>query len=155
MCPYGQMYERTCIIMCHGAHVITNIQTHLICCLTCLLHGMVMHGCVALTRCGHGCVTPTRCGHGCVMPTRCGHGCVALTRCGTLTKCGVLTRLIASLPLMSTCLLTTPYNRFTCVTRNACIVQGQPTELFDRLQGINTVSVDLKPWFVLRHNPQL
>ena len=135
----GKCMGRTCIIMCHGAHVITNIQTHLICCLTCLFHGVVKHGCVALTRCRHGCV----------MPTRCGHKGVALTRCGTLT------RLIASLPLTSTCLPTMPYNRFTCVTFNACIVQGQPTELFNRLHGINTVGVDLKPWFALRHNPQL
>ena len=151
----GKCIGRTCIIMCHGAHVITNIQTHLICCLTCLFHGVVMHGCVALTKCGHRCMMPTKCGHGCVMPTRCGHGGVALTRCGMLTKCGTLSRLIASLPLTSTCLSTMPYNRFTCVTRSACIVQGQPTELFNRLQGINTVGVDLKPWFALRHNPQL
>ena len=139
----------TCIIVCHGAYVINSVQTHLICCLTCLFHGVVMHGCVVLTRCRHGCVMPTRCGHGCVKPTRCGHGGVALTRCGTLT------RLIASLPLTSTCLSTMPYNRFTCVTFNACIFQGQPTELFNRLQGINTIGVDLKPWFALRHNPQL
>ena len=130
----GKCMGRTCIIMCHGAHVITNIQTPLICCLTCLFRGVVMHGCVALTgcrhgcvmptKCGHGCVMPTRCGHGCVMPTRCGHGCVTLTRCGRPTRCITLTRLTASMPLTSTCLSTTHYNRFTCVAHIACIVQG-------------------------------
>ena len=46
----------TCIIVCHGAYVITSVQTHLICCLTYLFHGVVMHGCVMPTRC----VTLTR-----------------------------------------------------------------------------------------------
>ena len=131
----GKRMGWTRIIVCHGAHVITSVQTHLICCLTCFLHGVVMHGCV--------------------MPTRCGHGCVTLTRCGTSTRCTMLTRLTVSMPLTSTCLLTTPYNRFTCVAHITCIVQGQLTDLFNRLQGINTVGVDLKPWFALRHNPQL
>ena len=110
------------------------------------------HGCMALTRCGHGCVTPTGCvtltgcGHGCVRPTGCGHGCLTWTRCRTLTRCGTstrcghwcltltrcgrptrcmtLTKLTASLPLMSTCLPTTPYSRLTCVAHIACMVQG-------------------------------
>ena len=163
----GKHMGWTRIIVCHGAHVITSVQTHLICCLTCFLHGVVVHRCVVLTRCGHGCVMPTRCGTltRCGTPTRCGHGCVTLTRCGTptrcghrcgtLTRCGMLTRLTASMPLTSTCLPTTLYNQFTCVARITCIVQGQPTNLFNRLQGINTVGVDLKPWFALRHNPQL
>ena len=89
----GKRMGWTRIIVCHGAHVITSVQTHLICCLTCLL-------------------------------TRCGHGCVTLTRYGMLTRCMTLTRLTASMPLMSTCLLTTPYSRFTCVARIECIVQG-------------------------------
>ena len=142
----------TRIIVCHGAYVISSVQTHLICSLTCFLHGVVMHGCVALTRCGHGCMTLTRCGHGCVTLTRCGHGCVTRTRCGTLTKCGTstrcghgcvtltrcgtmtrrgrptrcmtLTRLTTSMPLTSACLPTMPYSRFTCVAHIACIVQG-------------------------------
>ena len=90
------------IIMCQGAYVISSVQTHFICCMTCFLHGVVMHGCVAPTRCGHGCVTPTRCGHGCLTsircghgcltPTRCGHGCVTQTKCRTLTRCGMSTR---------------------------------------------------------------
>ena len=152
----GKRMRWTRIIVCHvwqwtsriAAHVITNVQTHLICCLTCFLHGVVMHGCVALTRCGHGCVMPTRCGMltRCGTSTRCGHGCVMLTRCG------ILTRLTASMPLTSTCLPTTPYSQFTCV---AYIVQGQPTNLFNRLQGINTIGVDLRPRFALPHNPQL
>ena len=153
--------------MCHGAHVITSVQTHLIYCLTCFLHGVVVHGCVVLTRCGHGCVMPTRCGTltRCGTPTRCGHGCVTLTRCGTptrcghgcgtLTRCGMLTRLTASMPLTSTCLPTTPYNQFTCVACIAYIVQGQSTNLFNRLQGINTIGVELRPWFALPHNPLL
>ena len=60
--PTGRRMGWTCIIVCHGAHVIINVQTHLICYLTCLLHGVVMHGCVTLTRCGHRCLMPTRCG---------------------------------------------------------------------------------------------
>ena len=136
----GKRMGWTRIIVCHGAYVISSVQTHLICCLTCFLHGVVMHGCVAPTRCGHGCVTPSRCGHrcltptgcghGCLMPTRCGHGCVTPTRCRTLTRCGkptrciTLTRLTASMPLMSTCLPTTPYSRLTCVAHIACMVQG-------------------------------
>ena len=108
----GKQMGWTRIIMCHGAYVINSVQTHLICCLTCFLHGVVMHGCVALTRYGHGCVTPTRCGHGCLTPTvcghgclmsigcghgcltptRCGHGCVTRTKCRTLTRCGMSTR---------------------------------------------------------------
>jgi len=135
----------THIIVCHEAHVITSVQIYLKCCLTCLFHGVVMHGCMMSTRCGHRCVTLTKCGHGCVIPTR----------CGTPTRCMTLTRLTASMPLTSTCLPTTPYSRFTCVTCSACIVQGQPTDLFNILQGINTVGVDLRPWFALRHNPQL
>ena len=98
----GKRTGWTRIIVCHGAYVISSVQTHLICCLTYFLHGVVMHGCVALTRCGHGCVTSSRCGHGCLMPTgcghgcltptRCGHGCVMRTRCRTLTRCGTSTR---------------------------------------------------------------
>ena len=163
--PMGKRMGWIRIIMCHGAHVITSVQTHLICCLTCFLHGVVVHGCVVPTRCGHRCVAPTRCEHGCVTPTRCGtltrcgHGCVTLTRCGTPTRCGhgcgTLTRLTAFMPLTSTCLPTTPYSWFTCVAHIACIIQGQPTNLFNRLQGINTVGVDPRPWFVLPHNPQL
>ena len=136
-----------------------------------------MHGCVASSRYGHGCLTPTGCGHGCLTPTRCGHRCVTRTRCRTLTRCGTstrcghgcvtltrcrrstrcmtLTRLTASMPLTSTCLPTTPYSRFTCVAHIACMVQDKPTDLFNRLQGINTIGVDLRPWFALRHNPQL
>ncbi|KAK7845370.1 hypothetical protein CFP56_009451 [Quercus suber] len=87
--------------------------------------------------------------HGCGTPTRCGHGC------GRLSRCGTLTRLTASMPLTSTCLSTTPYSQFTCVARIPCIIQGQPTNLFNRLQGLNTVGVDLRPWFALCHNPQL
>ena len=149
--PTGKRMEWTHIIVCHATHVITNVQTHLICCLTCLLHGMVMHECVTMTRRGHECVTPTRCGHGCVTLTRCG----TLTKCGTPTRCMTLTRLTTSMPLTFTCLPTTPYNQFTCVARITCIVQGQSTDLFNRLQGINTVGVDLIPWFALRHYPQL
>ena len=89
----------------------------------------------------HGCVTPTRC----VMPTR----------CGRLTRCMTLTRLTASMPLTSTYLLITPYSWLTGVACNACIVQGQPTDLFNSFQGINTVSVDLGPWFVFCQNLQL
>ena len=156
----------TRIIVCHGAYVISSVQRHLVCCLTCFLHGVVMQGCVVSTRCGRGCVAPTGCGHGCMTPTGCGHGCLTptgcghgcltptgcehgcltrtrcrtLTRCGTstrcrhwcvtLTKCGrptrcmTLTRLTTSLPLTSTCLSTTPYNRLTCVGHIACIIQG-------------------------------
>ena len=121
----GKRMGWTRIIVCHGAHVITNVQTHLICCLTCFLDGVLMHGCV--------------------MPTRCGHGCVTLTRYGTSTRCTMLIRLTVSMPLMSTCLPTTPYSRFTCVAHITCIVQGQPTDLFNRLQGINIVGVDLRP----------
>ena len=131
----GKRIGWTRIIVCHGAHVITSVQTYLICYLTCLLHGVVIHRCVMLTKCGHRCVT--------------------LTRCGTPTRCMMLTRLTASMPLMSTCLLTTPYNRFTCVGRSACIVQGQPINLFNSFQGTNRVGVDLGPWFVLCHNLQL
>ncbi|KAK7843198.1 hypothetical protein CFP56_012798 [Quercus suber] len=87
--------------------------------------------------------------HGCGTPTRYGH------ECGRLSRCGTLTRLTASTPLTSTCLSTTPYSQFTCVVRIACIVQGQLTNLFNRLQGLNTVGVDLRPWFALHHNPQL
>ena len=118
--PMGKRMGWTRIIVCHEAHVITSVQTHLICCLTCLLHGVVMHGCV----------TPTKCG--------------MLTRCGTPSRCMTLTRLTASMPLTFTCLPTTPYNLFTCVACSACIVQGQPTDLFNRLLGINTVGVDLR-----------
>ena len=94
----GQHMGWTRIIVCHAVHVITSVQTHLICCLTYFLHGVVMHGCVAPTRCGHKCVTLTRCGHECVTQTRCGtltrcgtstrcgHGCVTLTRCGAMTE---------------------------------------------------------------------
>ena len=46
----GKRMGWTRIIVCHEAHVITNVQTHLICCLTCFLHGVVMHGCVTLAR---------------------------------------------------------------------------------------------------------
>jgi len=156
MCPHGQTYGM-------DSHVITSVQTRLIYCLTCILHGVVMQGCVAWTGCGHGCMTRTRCGTltRCGTPTRCGHGYVMLTRCGTLTKCGrptrcmTLTRLTTSMPLTSTCLRTTSYNWFTCVAHIMCIIQGQPTDLFNRLQGINTVGVDLRPWFALHHNPQL
>ena len=137
----GKRMGWTRIIVCHGAHVITSVQTYLICCLTCFFHGVVMHGCVTPTRCGHGCVTPTR--------------CRTLTRCGTPTRCMTLTRLTASMPLTTTCLPTMPYNQFTCVAHIACIIQDQPTDLFNRLQGINIVSVDLRPWCALRHNPQL
>ena len=124
------------IIVCHRAYVISSVVPHLICCLTCFLHGVVMHGCVAPSRCGHRCVTPTRCGHGCVTrtkcktlsrcgtSTRCGHGCVTLTRCGRPTRCMTLARLTASMPLMSTYLPTTPYSRFTCVAHLACMAQG-------------------------------
>ena len=115
----GKCIGWTRIIVCYGAHVITSVQTHLICCLTCLFHGVVMHGCA----------TPTRCG----MPTR----------------CMTLTKLTASMPLKSTCLSTTPYSRFTCVTRSACIVQGQSTDLFNSFQSINTFGIDLGPWFAL------
>ena len=115
----------TCIIVCHGAYVITSVQTHLIYYLTCLLHGVVMHRCVMPTRY----VTPTR--------------------------CVTLTRLIASMPLTSTYLPTTPYSQFTCVAHNACIIQGQLTVIFNSFQGINTVGVDLGPWFALRHYLQL
>ena len=136
----------TRIIVCHRAYVISSVQRHLVCCLTCFLHGVIMQGCVAPTRCGHRCVAPTRCGHGCVTLTGCGHGCLAwtryrtLTRCGTSTRCGhwcvtltrcgrptrcmTLTRLTASLPLMSTCLPTMPYSRLTCVAHIACMIQG-------------------------------
>ena len=169
----GKHMGWTRIIVCHGAHVITSVQTHLICCLTYFLYGVVMHGCVASTRCEHECVMLTRYGHGCVTQTRCGtltkcgtstrcgHGCVTLTKCGMMTRrgsptrCMTLTRLTASMPLTSTCLPTTPYSPFTCVAYIACIVQGQLTDLFNKLQGINTLSVDLRPWFALRHNPQL
>ena len=142
----GKRMGWTRIIVCHGAYVISSVQTYLICCLTCFLHGVVMHGYVAPTRCGHGCVTPTRCVYRCLTPTRCGHGCVTLTRCRTLTRCGMstrcghrcvtltrcgrstrcmtLTRLTASMPLTSTCLPTTPYSRFTCVAHITCMVQG-------------------------------
>ena len=121
--PMGKRMGWTRIIVCNGAYVITSVQTRLICCLTCFLYGVVVHKCVASTRCGH--------------------------------ECGTLTRLTASTPLTSTCLPTTPYCRFTCVARIACIVQGQLTNLFNRLQGINTIGVDLRPWFALPHNPQL
>ena len=147
--PMGKHMGWTRIIMCHGAYVISSVQTHFICCLTYFLHGVVMHDCVAPTRCGHGCVTPSRCRHGCLMPigcghrcltltryghgcvtrtrcgtsTRCGHGCVTLTKCGRLTRCMTLTRLTASMPLTSTCLPTTPYKRFTFVAHIACMVQ--------------------------------
>ena len=153
--------------MCHGAYVISSVQTHLICCLTCFLHGVVMHRCLAPTRCGYGCVTLTRCGHGCVTrtrcgtltrcgtPTRCGYRCVTQTRCGRSARCMTLTRMTASMPLTSTYLPTTSYSRFTYVAHIACMVQGQLTDLFNKLQGINTVGVDLRPWFALRHNPQL
>ena len=117
--PIGKCIGWTRIIMCHGAYVVTSVQTHLIYYLTCLLHGVVMHGCV------------------------------------TPTKYVTLTRLIASMPLTSTYLPTTPYSRFTCVARSACIIQGQLTDLFNSSQGINTVNVDLGPWFALRHNLQL
>ena len=142
----GKCMGWTCIIVCHGAYVISSVQTHLICCLTCFHHGVVMHGCVASTRCGHECVRPTRCGHGCVTPTRCGHGCVTWTRCRTLTRCGTstrcghgcvtltrrrrptrcmtLARLTSSTPLTSTCLPTTSYSWFTCVAHVTCMVQG-------------------------------
>ena len=125
----GKRIGWTRIIVCHRAHVITRVQTHLICCLTCLLHGVVMHGCVTPTRCVHGCVTPTR--------------------------CMMLTRLIAFILLTSTCLPTTPYNRFTCVACIACIVQGQPTELFNSFQGRHKVGVDLGTWFALCQNLQM
>ena len=81
--PMGKCMGWTRIIVCHGAHVITSVQTHLMYCLTCFLHGVVVHGCVVPTRCGHRCVVPTRCRHGCVTPTRCG----TLTRCGMPTRC--------------------------------------------------------------------
>ena len=125
--PIGKCIGWTRIIVCYGAYVITSVQTHLIYCLTCLLHGVgvVMHGCVTPTKY----VTPTR--------------------------CMTLTRLIASMPLTSTYLLTTPYSWFTCVAHNACIIQGQLTDLFNSFQGINTVGVDLRPWFALHHNLQL
>ena len=96
--PMGKHMGWTRIIVCHGAHVITSVQTHLICCLTYFLYGVVMHGCVAPTRCEHECVMLTRYGHGCVTQTRCGtltkcgtstrcgHGCVTLTRCGAMTE---------------------------------------------------------------------
>ena len=144
----GKRMGWTRIIVYHGAYVISSVQTHLICCLTCFHHGVVMHGCVASTRCGHECVRPTRCGHGCVTPTRCGHecltptgcghGCVTWTRCGTPTRCGhecvtltrcgtptrcmTLTRLTASMLLTSTYLPTTPYSQFTCVAHIVCMV---------------------------------
>ena len=105
--PWANVCGWTRIIVCHGAHVITSVQTHLICCLTYLFHGVVMHGCV--------------------MPTR----------------CVMLTRLMASMPLTSTCLPTTPYSRFTYVACSACIIQGQPTNLFNNFQGINIASVNL------------
>ena len=133
----GKCMGWTHIIMCHGAHVITSVQTHLICCLTCLLYVVVMHGCVMPTRC----VTLAKCG--------------TLTKCGTPTRCMMLTRLTASMPLTSTYLPTTPYSRFTYVARSACIIQGQSTDLFNIFQGINTVGVDLEPWFTLHHNLQL
>ena len=136
----GKHMGWTRIIMCHGAYVISSVQTHFICCLTCFLHGVVMHGCVTPSRCGHGCLTLTGCGHRCLTLTRyghgymtrtrcgtltrCGHGCVMLTRCGRPTRCMTLTRLTASMPLTSTCLPTTPYSRFTCVSHIACMVQG-------------------------------
>ena len=140
----GKRMGWTRIIMCHGAYVISSVQTHFICCLTCFLHGVVMHRCVAPTRCGHGCVTPSRCGHGCLTPTGCGHRCLTLTRyghrcvartrcgtstrcghgCVTLTRCGRPTRLTAFMPLTSTCLPTTSYSWFTCVAHVTCMVQG-------------------------------
>ena len=92
----------TRIIVCHGAYVISSVQTHLFCSLTCFLHGVVMHGCLASTRCGHGCVT--------------------WTRCGRPTRCMMLTRLTASMLLMSTYFPTTPYSRHTCVAYIACMV---------------------------------
>ena len=98
----GRRMGWTRIIVCHGAYVISSVQRHLICCLTHFLHGVVMQGCVASTRCGQGCVTPTGygheclrptgCGHGCLTPTGCGHGCLTWTRCRTLTRCGTSTR---------------------------------------------------------------
>ena len=132
----GRRMGWTRIIVCHGAYVISSVQTHIVCCLTCFLHGVVMQGCVAPTRCGYGCVTPTGCEHGCLTrtrcrtltrcgtSTRCRHWCVTLTKCGRPTRCMTLTRLTTSLPLMSTCLPTTPYSRLTCVGHIACIVQG-------------------------------
>ena len=136
----------TRITVCHGAYVISSVQTHIVCCLTCFLHGVVMQGCMAPTRCGHGCMTSTGCGHGCLTQTecrhgcltrtrcrmltkcgtstRCGHCCVMLTRCGRPTRCMTLTRLMASLHLTSTCLPTTPYSRLTYVGHIACMVQG-------------------------------
>ena len=134
----GKRMGWTHIIVCHGAYVISSVQTHLIYCLTCFLHGVVMHGCVAPTRCGHGCVTPTRCVYRCLTPTRCGHGCVTRTRCGTPTRCGyrcvtltrcgrsarymALTRMTAFMPLTSTYLPTTPYSQFTYVAHIVCMV---------------------------------
>ena len=100
----GKRMGWTRIIMCHVAYFISSVQTHLICCLTCFLHGVVMHGCVASTRCGHGCVT--------------------LTKCGRPPRCMTLTRLTAFMPLTSTCLSTRPYSQFTCVAHIACMVQG-------------------------------
>ena len=142
----GRRMGWTRIIVCHGAYVVSSVQTHIVCCLTWFLHGVVMQGCVAPTRCGYGCVTPTGCGHRCLTPTGCEHGCLTRTRCRTLTKygtstrcrhwcvtltkcgrptrCMTLTRLTTSLPLTSTCLPTTPYSRLTCVGHIACIVQG-------------------------------
>ena len=32
----------TRIIVCHGAYVISSVQRHRVCCLTCFLHGVVM-----------------------------------------------------------------------------------------------------------------
>ena len=88
----GRRMGWTRIIVCHGAYVINSVQTHIVCCLTCFLHCVVMQRCVAPTRCGHGCVTPTGCGHGCLMPTGCGHECLTRTRCRTLTRCETSTR---------------------------------------------------------------
>ena len=111
----------TRIFMCHGAYVISSVQRHLICCLTCFLHGVVMQGCVAPTRCRHRCVAPTRCGHGCVRLTGCGHGCLTSTGCGhgclTWTRCRMLTRCGTSTRCGHWCLTLTRCGRPTrCMT---------------------------------------
>ena len=45
--------------------------------------------------------------------------------------------------------------RFTHVARNACIVQGQPNELFNNFQGIHKTSVDFGTWLALHQNFQM